>query len=185
MPTRAEPEMIESVPEWHERYRTSYERDAPRIQRALQRTFPLSTREDVEDAVEEGYQRVFARLRARENVSSISGCVREIAFGLLLRGRVHEKFKQRKARAIERLITAWTRQAWGDLFDHLHLWDRRRAVRKAMNCLTPDQCEVFLLKSEGMSFREIGERLGVSTSRAAQILNEAIDMLRERTNGRA
>jgi RNA polymerase sigma factor (sigma-70 family) len=169
----------------------SYQKDRPAIRRDLRRQFPWRSDADVDEAIQEAYTRVIQKIRANNDVANIGGYVRMTALNQLRTWRVEAKRTEpydpevHRDPEIDRTLIILSQDLFGDPFDRLDAQQRVEALRKAFGALSPQQREALRFRSQGLTYAEIGERFDLGTSRAAQIVAEAITILQERIHGHA
>lgn len=100
-------------------------------------------------------------------------CARNLA-----RKRFHRA--RREATQSDARWRVWeTRSSWIGTSVHEELERRERiyAVRSALRELNPLEAECLILRSRGMTFREIGERLGIPLRRASYLTTSALEKM--------
>jgi RNA polymerase sigma-70 factor, ECF subfamily len=148
-----------------ERYRDRYARYAARM---------LGSADAAEDAVQDAFVRAYDQLAQCRNPENFVGW-----FFLILRNRC---FAERRKTRDEAPLEAAGAVAGSDRTDgKVETMERRQALERALLDLTPEQREVFVLKHvEGLSYDEIGERLGTSVPSLKMRMHRAYDRLREK-----
>jgi RNA polymerase sigma-70 factor (ECF subfamily) len=134
--------------------------------------------EEAEDIVQEVFLRLFQRLREKGEKGQMRRWVFSVAHNLA----IDQHRRQRRS-------TLKSRQEWVKLSDLLQdqsanpeellLEEEQIAMLdRALATLTNRQAQCLDLRMEGLSYREIGDRLGVTVSTVAESLKLAIRKLR-------
>lgn len=137
---------------------------------ARQWTWSLS---DAEEVVQEGFVKYWKsdRSSGSDPVACLYTAVRQCAIDRI---RSEKRRKEREKRAGEQLYDGAT------LFESdLEKDERRQAIENAMRKLPTEQSEVLVMKIWGeLTFRQIGETLGISLNTAASRYRYALAALR-------
>jgi RNA polymerase sigma-70 factor, ECF subfamily len=133
--------------------------------------------EEAEDIVQEVFLRLFQRLREKGGHGQMRRWIFRVAHNLAI-----DQHRQ------QRRSTLKNRQEWAELSGRLQdrtsnpeerlLEEEQIAVLdRALDTLTSRQAQCLDLRMEGLSYREIGNRLGVTVSTVAESLKLAIRKL--------
>jgi RNA polymerase sigma-70 factor, ECF subfamily len=133
--------------------------------------------EEAEDIVQEVFLRLFQRLRERGEQGQMRRWIFRVAHNLAI-----DQHRQQRRSALK----SW--QEWVELSARLQdrtsnpeerlLKEEQIAVLdQALGTLTSRQAQCLDLRMEGLSYREIGDRLGVTVSTVAESLKLAIRKL--------
>ena len=128
---------------------------------------------DAEDITHDVFLGMLDRRRGRvpERVYAwLLACARNLAINRFRRRR-------REIPVVEAVWQAWARtlaDPRADVERRAAGRDRARRLRRAIAALTPPQRQCLLLRSHGVTFREIGETLDVPQRRAVYLTNIAI-----------
>lgn len=146
------------------RYRDRYARYAARM---------LGSVDAAEDAVQEAFVRAYEQLRQCRDPDNFVGW-----FFLILRNRCLAE--RRRSRTTTELEDASQQPAPERTERAVEEQDERRALEAALEALTPEQREVFVMKHiEGWSYEDIARRTGVSVGSLKMRMHRGYDRLRE------
>jgi RNA polymerase sigma-70 factor (ECF subfamily) len=147
------------------RYRDRYARYASRM---------LGSADVAEDAVQDAMVRAFDRLADCREPDKFAGWL-----FLILRNRcfAERRRQQREGRPLE---PGDDRIAAPDRPDGVYEdAERMRALKRALERLTPEQREVFVMKHvEGLAYEEIGQLTGATVASLKMRMHRAYDRLR-------
>ena len=136
--------------------------------------------DDAAEGVQETFLRLFEHLRVRGNRINLRGWIFQVA-----RNLIRDEFKSARRQRTEQFdVTAGRgRVDHADPQDNpeeqiLRL-ERLRRLPLSLENLTTQQRECFLLRASGLRYREIAEVLRVSVSNVGELVQRAIDQLRE------
>jgi RNA polymerase sigma-70 factor (ECF subfamily) len=148
------------------RYRDRYARFAARM---------LGSLDAAEDAVQDAFLRAYDQLAHCREPEKFAGW-----FFLILRNRciAERRRRHREGRALE---AEDERIAGVDRTEgRVEAGEQRQALGRALQTLTPEQREVFVLKHvEQLSYEEIASRTGASVPSLKMRMHRAYDRLRE------
>ncbi len=147
------------------RYRDRYARYAAHM---------LGSVDAAEDAVQDAFVRAYRQLAQCREPENFAGW-----FFLILRNRcfAERRKAQRTASMDEQVLELPGRERSDQAMEQ---GEARRALRKALLTLTPEQREVFVLKHvEELSYEEIAARTGASIASLKMRMHRAYDRLRE------
>jgi RNA polymerase sigma-70 factor (ECF subfamily) len=147
------------------RYRDRYARYAAAM---------LGSRDAAEDAVQDAFVRAYDQLARCREPEKFAGW-----FFLILRNRCFAERRRghRHARSLETHDEAIAGPERAD--GVVENAERRRAIERALQSLTPEQREVFVLKHvEELSYEEIAARTGASVASLKMRMHRAYDRLR-------
>jgi RNA polymerase sigma-70 factor (ECF subfamily) len=136
--------------------------------------------DDAAEGVQETFLRLFEHLRARGNRTNLRGWIFQVA-----RNLIRDEFKSARRQRTEPFDTTGE----PGRVDHadpranpeeqiLRSECLRRLPLSLVN-LTTQQRECFLLRASGLRYREIAEVLGVSVSNVGELVQRAIEQLKE------
>ncbi len=148
------------------RYRDRYARYAARM---------LGSPDAAEDAVQEAFIRAYDQLAQCRDPGNFAGW-----FFLILRNRcfAERRRRMRAGRPLEEMDHAVAAPDRPD--GEVERAERGRALAEALQALTPEQREVFVLKHvEGLSYGDIATRTGASIGSLKMRMHRAYDRLRE------
>ena len=147
------------------RYRDRYARYATEM---------LSSRDAAEDAVQDALVRAYDQLAHCRDPEKFAGW-----FFLILRNRCFAERRRwhREARSLEEHDEAIAGPERAD--GAVEVAERRRTIEEALQLLTAEQREVFVLKHvEELSYEEIAVRTGASVASLKMRMHRAYDRLR-------
>jgi RNA polymerase sigma-70 factor (ECF subfamily) len=148
------------------RHRDRYARYAARM---------LGSLDAAEDAVQDAFVRAYQHLAQCRDPERFAGW-----FFLILRNRCFAERRRRRwtARLIDERGEAIAAPDRSDRATEDA--DARRALQRALQALTPEQREVFVLKHvEGLPYEAIAERTGATLASLKMRMHRAYDRLRE------
>lgn len=147
------------------RYRDRYARYATEM---------LGSRDAAEDAIQDALVRAYDQLAHCRDPEKFVGW-----FFLILRNRCFAERRgwHRQARSLETRDEAIAGPERADAA--VEVAERRRTIEEALQLLTPEQREVFVLKHvEELSYEEIAVRTGASVASLKMRMHRAYDRLR-------
>jgi RNA polymerase sigma-70 factor, ECF subfamily len=165
--------VAESMTEMNAGAVASHEDERSHIRRRLLGRFQNFA--DVDDAIQEGYRRLHQKEIRGDLVKNRPGFVYRAARNWLIDLRRAEGRKRREQSALESESIASSIVAPSVDTDESELEHQRRmaALLEARETLDPVERRCLDLRVEGLTFREIGEQIGVPTSTAADIFGRA------------
>lgn len=139
----------------------------------------LSDAAAAEDLTQETFLRLFQQLQQGRVVASVKPWVFRVAHNLAFDYR-----KQRDEATPLEAVHAETISAPGESTDErLRRQQTYQAVRGALALLSPRERDCLSLRAEGLTYREIGEVLGITTSSAAAFLTRGIRKISQEVEG--
>ena len=135
---------------------------------------------DAAEGVQETFLRLFEHLRARRNRTNLRGWIFQVA-----RNLIRDEFKSARHKRTEGFDVTGERgrgdhaDPRGNPEEQILRLERLRRLPLSLENLTTQQRECFLLRASGLRYREIAEVLGVGVSNVAELVQRAVDQLRE------
>jgi len=135
--------------------------------------------DDAAEGVQETFLRLFEHLRIRGNRTNLRGWIFQVA-----RNLIRDEFKSARRQRTERFDAIGEGREdhadpRGNPEEQILRLERLRRLPLSLENLTTQQRECFLLRASGLRYREIAEVLGVSVSNVGELVQRAIDQLRE------
>jgi RNA polymerase sigma-70 factor (ECF subfamily) len=157
-------------------------RNAAAWRRLVRRVAQITRRpHDAEDFLQAAFLR-FEEYRARTVVEDPSAFLVRVAANLAVDEARREKVRRRDGRGLQHLRVVTENQPLQD--EVLLLRKRLQRVEEGLAELNPRTREIFLLhRLEGMKYREIADRFGISVSAVEKQIAKAAYFLAEWTEG--
>ncbi|MYA17791.1 MAG: RNA polymerase sigma factor [Gammaproteobacteria bacterium] len=153
-------------------------------------------REEIEDTLQQAYtEALTAEIEKGKRIDSPRAYLFRVARNIALNKKKRQRvvFIENVGVVDDSIVSSWL-GASGDLGDRQHSRDKLRALADAVRMLPPQCRRVFVMQRfEGLTYKEIAQRLGISTSTVekhlAKALRRCTDHLADRgfdtTQGRA
>jgi RNA polymerase sigma-70 factor (ECF subfamily) len=136
--------------------------------------------DDAAEGVQETFLRLFEHLRARGNRTNLRGWIFQVA-----RNLIRDEFKSARRRRTEQFDATGERgrvdhaDPRGNPEEQILRLERLRRLPLSFEHLTTQQRECLFLRASGLRYREISEVLSISISNVGELVQRAIDQLRE------